>query len=129
MNLNNQKIRYSEWTKVGLVTFERLLAYETAFDGAVKIYSLRTNNSNLNFHLKGKYFGKFIHYAENGVFLRMFKSKKSWPRTRLIYISFSDYKIKIIKKTRSSYDVWYGKDLGNGKHSIEIAPTKKLNIK
>ena len=126
MKLNYDIEKYSEWTKAGLVTFERKLEYETAFDGVVKIYSLKTNNSNLNTNLDGKFFGDFIHYAENGVFLRMFKNKKSWPKTRLIYIDFDSYELKILKKTSSSYSHWKSTDLGNGKHTFEIRPTEKI---
>ncbi|MEX0315858.1 MAG: hypothetical protein AB3N18_16890 [Allomuricauda sp.] len=126
MKLNYATEKYTEWTKAGLITFERKLEYETAFDGVVKIYSLKTNNSNLNTNLGGKFFGDFIHYAENGVFLRLFKNKKSWPKTRLIYIDFDYYELKIIKKTSSSYSHWKSTDLGNGKHSFEIRPTEKI---
>ncbi len=126
MNLNYKTEKYAEWAKAGLITFERKLVYETAFDGVVKIYSLRTNNPNLNSKLDGKYFGDFIHYAENGIFLRMFKNKKSWPKTRLIYIDFRNYKFTIIKKTSSSYAYWKSTDLGNGKHLFEIKPTEKI---
>ena len=108
------------------ITFDRKLEYETAFDGVVKIYSLKTDNSNLNSKLDGKYFGNFIHFAENGVFIRMFKSKKSWPKTILVYLDFKTEKLTIIKKINSSWNIWYGKDLGQGKHSIEIKPTEKV---
>ncbi|RMA67690.1 hypothetical protein BXY75_0043 [Ulvibacter antarcticus] len=108
------------------ITFDRKLEYETAFDGVVKVYSLKTNKENLNDLLIGKYFGSFIHNAEQGVFLRMFKSKKSWPKTRLVYLNFKTEKLRVIKKTRSSYDIWKGTDLGNGRHSIEIKPTEKI---
>jgi len=107
-----------------LITFERKLEYETAFDGVVKIYSLQTNNQNLNLNLSDKYFGDFVHITENGVFLRMFKSKKSWPKTRLVFMDFRNNKLTIIKKTNSSWNVWKGIDMGNGKHFIEIKPTE-----
>ena len=126
MKTNYDSEKYIEWLKTGLITFERKLEYETAFDGIVKIYSLKTDNLNLNSQLNGKYFGNFLHLAENGVFLRMFKRKKSWPKTRLVYLNFKTEKLSIIKKTKSSWDIWYGKDLGNGKHSIEIKPTEKI---
>ncbi len=34
---------------------------------------------------------------------------------KLLDINFSDYKLNAVKKTRASWDVWYGKDLGNEK--------------
>lgn len=126
MKLNYETEKYSEWTKAGLIAFERKLEYETAFDGVVKVYSLRTNNPNLSSKLEGIFFADFIHFAENGVFLRMFKNKKSWPKTRLVYIDFAKYKLKVIKKTSSSYTYWKSTDLGNGKHTFEIKPTEKI---
>ncbi len=126
MKLSYESEKFAEWTKAGQLTFERKLEYETAFDGLIKIYSLRTDNSVLNSNLKGKFFGEFIHYADNGVFLRMFKNKLSWPKTRLVYIDFDNYDIKIIKKISSSYSHWNSSDLGNGKHIIYIKPTEKV---
>jgi len=126
MKLNYETEQYAEWTKAGLITIERKLESETAFDGVVKVYSLKTNNPNLNSKLDGKYFADFIHFAENGIFLRMFKNKKSWPKTRLIYVDFRNYKLAVIKKTSSSYTFWKSTDLGNGKHSFEIKPTEKI---
>ncbi len=126
MKLNYDIEKYEVWTKTNDITFDRKLEYETAFDGIVKIYSLITDNWNLNSKLNGKYFGNFIHFSENGIFLRMFKSKKSWPKTRLVYLNFETEELTIIKKTNSSWNTWYGIDLGNGKHSIEIRPTEKV---
>jgi hypothetical protein len=51
-----------------LIQLERKLENETAFDGIVKIYSLKSNISELNKLLLNKYFGDFIHYSESGVF-------------------------------------------------------------
>ena len=126
MKLNYETEQYTEWTKAGLITIERKLKYETAFDGVVKVYSLKTNNPNMNSILDGKYFADFLHFAENGIFLRMFKSKTSWPKTRLIYIDFRNYKLVVIKKTSSSYTFWKSTDLGNGKHTFELKPTEKI---
>jgi len=78
--------------------------------------------------LLNKYFGDFIHYSENGIFLRMFENKNSWPKTSLIYINFKNYKLIEIKKTNSSWNVWSAIDLGNQKHSIEIKPTEKIEF-
>ena len=126
MKLNYKTEQYTEWTKAGLITLERKLESETAFDGVVKIYSLKTNNPNLNSNLAEKYFADFIHHAKNGIFLRMFKSKNSWPKTRLIYIDFENYELIIIKKTSSSYTFWKSTDLGNEKHTFEIKPHEKI---
>jgi len=126
MKLNYKTEQYAEWTKAGLITLERKLEGETAFDGVVKIYSIKTNNPSLNSILAEKYFTDFIHYAENGIFLRMFKSKKSWPKTRLTYIDFENSELIVIKKTSSSYSFWKSTDLGNGIHSFEIQPSEKI---
>ncbi|XLS27659.1 hypothetical protein ACJD0Z_10670 [Flavobacteriaceae bacterium M23B6Z8] len=126
MKLNYESEKYQVWTKADEITFERKLEFETAFDGMVKIYSLQTDNPKLNVNLTGKYFGNFIHYADNGVFLRMFKNKKSWPRTRLVFLDFVNHNLTIIKKINSSWNVWKGTDLGNGLHSIETKPDKKI---
>ena len=126
MKLSNKSEKFTEWSQAGQLTFERKLEYETAFDGIIKIYSLKTNNSTLNSTLDGNFFGDFIHYSDNGVFLRLFKNKLSWPKTRLVYIDFDNYEIKVVKKTSSSYSQWNSTDLGNGKHVFYIKPTEKI---
>ncbi len=120
---------YRFWLTVSNITFDRKLEYESGFDDILKIYSLRTNNRDLNKELSEKFFGNFIYFAKNGVFLRMFKSKKSWPKTRLVYLNFVTNKLSVIKKTNSSWDVWFGKDLGNGIHAIEINPMETIEVR
>ena len=44
-----------------MITIERKLEYQTAFDGIVKVYSLKSNKKELNQILKDKYFGDFEH--------------------------------------------------------------------
>ncbi len=39
-------------------------------------------------------------------------------------MDFRNNKLTIIKKTNSSWNVWKGIDMGNGKHFIEIKPTE-----
>ena len=117
---------YKPWVTLTLVTLERKLENETAFDGIVKIYSLRSNSQKVNNLLENKVFGDFIHPSNTGAFLRMFINKASWPKTKLIYIDFNTPSLKEIKETNSSWNIWMGVDLGYGKHSIEISPTEKI---
>lgn len=128
MNLNYQYENYNYWSENNSIRLERKLENETAFDGIVKIYSLKSNINEFNKLLLNKYFGDFIHYLENGVFLRMFDNKNSWPKTSLVYVDFKNFKLIEVKKTNSSWNVWLVNDLGSGKYSIEIKPTEKVEF-
>jgi hypothetical protein len=107
-----------------LTNFERKLENETAFDGVVKIYSLISNNKELNILLEGKLFGDFIFPSDTGIFLRMFKSKTSWPNTKLIHVNLDKYSFDEIIDTNSSWNLWTGNNLGYGNFSINISPTE-----
>lgn len=126
MNLEYKSEKYSPWTEHTLLSIERKLENETAFDGVVKIYSLRTSSEIINQILTGKFFGDFIHCSNTGAFLRMFDNENSWPNGYLVYIDFDLATIKEIKKTNSSWTVWKGTDLGNAKHVIDISPTERI---
>jgi|GEM_PF-3559514 len=128
MKLNYTSEKYNIWKEINSVTFEKKLENETAFDGIVKIYSLKTNVENINQKLKGKFFGEFIFSSEKGVFLRMFENKNSWPKTTLIYVDFINFTVIEINRNNSSWNVWKGKDLGKGKYSIEISPTESIEF-
>lgn len=68
------------------IAFDRKLEYETAFDGVVKISRLKTAKQNLNSQRNGKNYRGFLHFAQNGVFLKMFNCTASLPRpNRLIF--------------------------------------------
>ena len=126
MNLNYSSEKYEFWVTLLLTNFERKLENETAFDGIVKIYSLRSNNKELNTLLNGKLFGDFIFPSDTGIFLRMFKSKSSWPNTKLIHINLDNDSFDEIIDTNSSWNVWTGNSLGYGKFAINISPTKTI---
>jgi hypothetical protein len=117
---------YQFWTDVNYVDFKRKLEYETAFDGIVKIYSLKTDFDIVNQKLEGLYFGDFIYATGKGVFLRKFDGKNSWPNTTLIYLDFKSLTVTEVDKNNSSWLVWKVKDLENGKYSIEISPTESV---
>jgi len=68
MDLNYSSEKYEFWITLLLTNFERKLENETAFDGIVKIYSLTSNNKELNTLLKGKLFGDFIFPSDTGIF-------------------------------------------------------------
>lgn len=126
MNIEYKSEKYQTWVDLTLVTLERKLENETAFDGVVKIYSLRSNNKKVNQLFENKFFGDFIHFSNTGAFLRLFNSKTSWPNTKLIYMDFDTPSLTEIKQTNSSWNIWTGNNLGYGKHSIEISPTEKI---
>jgi len=127
VKLNYDLETYISWITIdNSIIIERRLANETAFDGIVKIYSLKSNNSFLNKAFEDKYFGEFIHIANTGFFLRMFKNKTSWPVADLVYVDYASQYFENIKETNSSWNVWYGQDLGKGKHIIEISPKEKI---
>lgn len=126
MRLNYELEKYEPWISVDNTFLDRRLVYETAFDGIVKIYTLKSNDPAITNKLDGDFFGDFIHYANHGVFLRMFESKVSWPKTKLVYVDFEECYLIEITETDSSWNTWQGRDLGHGKHIIEISPTEKI---
>jgi hypothetical protein len=122
MIFNYQKEPYLEWENFIGVTFSRKLEYETAFDGVIKIYSLKTDVEFLNETLKGLFFHSFGYQTKYGVLLRQYKSKTSWPKTRLVHFNFFKNELIIIKNTNSSYDNWTVKELENDKLVIALTP-------
>jgi hypothetical protein len=126
MIFNYDKEIFQEWDVFNGVKFYRKLEYETAFDGIVKIYSLNTDNPQINKLLEGLFFHRFVYPTKSGLFLRQFKSKKSWPRTRLVFLNFSSIDLSIITKTKSSYDNWTVNELGAGKYLIKMSPDEKV---
>lgn len=120
---------HKPWVNLPLLTVERKLENEDAFDGAVKIYTLRTNSEKVNDLIRNKFFGDFIHVSNTGAFFRLFNNKVCWPRTKLVYIDFDIPSLILLRKTNSSWLEWKGIDLGDGKHSIEISPKKKFEFK
>ncbi len=120
--------QYHIWTKVNSITFERKLENETAFDGIVKIYSLKSNVENVDRKLEGKFFGEFIYPTEKGVFLRMFVNKDSWPKSTLIFVDLISSTLTEINSNDSSWLAWKVEDLESGKYSIEISPTERIEF-
>ena len=126
MIFNYDQEKFQQWDVFNGIKFYRKLEYETAFDGIVKIYSLKTDNSQINKLLEGLFFHGFVYPTKSGLLLRQFKSKKSWPQTRLVILNFSTIDLSIITKTKSSYDTWTVKELGVGKYLINLSPDEKI---
>ena len=126
MKPNYSSEKYKFWVALMMTNFERKLENETAFDGVIKIYSVTSNNQELNKLLNGKLFGDFIFPSDTGIFLRMIESKSSWPHTKLIHIDLENYSFDEIKKTNSSWDAWTVNSLGYGKFIINISPTEAV---
>lgn len=124
MQLEYESEIYKPWTSLPLLTLERKLENEDAFDGIVKIYSLRSSSEKVNVLVMNKSFGDFIHASNTGAFFRIFNNKASWPKTKLVYIDFDIPSLTLLKETNSSWLKWRGIDLGNGRHSIEISPNE-----
>ena len=129
MKLNYTKEKYEYWADFYSVSFKRKLENETAFDGIVKIYSLKTDYEGLNQILNGHYFGNFIFPTENGVFLRMFDNKDSWPNTTLVHLNLKIFQLEYLNHNNSSWNVWVGNKLENGSYSIAISPTESLKFR
>ncbi len=94
--------KYLEWENINTTIISRKLENETCFDRIVKIYSLRTNKTEINKLLENNYFGEFIYIGKDEIFLRMFKTKNSWPNTILVKLNLKSCKTEIIRKTNSS---------------------------
>jgi hypothetical protein len=116
------------WLTTLGVTFKRKLENETAFDGIVKIYSLATNNDKINKTLDGFFFGNFGVATLNGILLRKFRNKDSWPETILAHLNTSTGELKDIKESKSSYENWTASKLSVGKYEIRLSPTETVEF-
>jgi hypothetical protein len=128
MKQNYSSEKYQILSEINSISFERKLVNETAFDGIVKIYSLKTNFENINQKLDGHFFGDFFYSTEKGVFLRKFDNKDSWPTSTLIYLDLTNLTLTEINRNNSSWNIWEGKKLENGKYSIEISPKENIEF-
>lgn len=121
--------KYSEWENINSTVLSRKLQNETCFDGIVKIYSLRTNQTELNKVLENKYFGSFIHIRKDDIFLKMFKTKNSWPNTILVRLNIESCELEIIRKTNTSWESWKAEYIENGEYKFELQPTEIIIYK
>lgn len=46
--MDDIKVNYEPWALLDTISLDRKLVYETAFDGIVKIYFLRSNDLMIN---------------------------------------------------------------------------------
>ena len=128
MKLSYFSEQYKTWMKVNSITFERKLENETAFDGIVKIYSLKCSLESVSQMLNGNFFGEFSYSTETGILLRMFTTKYSWPKSTLIYIDLINFKLTEIDSNNSSWLFWKVKDLKCGKYSVQISPSQIIQF-
>ena len=117
---------YVNWFSINDLVFERKLVCSTGFDLLIKIFEVKTNYENLNEILAGKYFGNFYFITNQGVFLRKFKSKRSWPTTRLAYLDIKENILVEKFKTKSSYLDWTVKPIDNLTFEIDTQKEKKI---
>lgn len=75
MKQNYSSEKYQILSEINSISFERKLVNETAFDGIVKIYSLKTNFENINQKLDGHFFGDFFIQLKKGFFLESLTTK------------------------------------------------------
>jgi hypothetical protein len=128
LDLDYQFEQYHSWKENENIFFQRKLENETAFDGIVKIYSLKASSEPLNELLQDKFFGDFFYATPQGIFLRLFEKKDSWPRTTVVFVDFEKITLVKILKTKSSWHIWTGTALGNNRHSINISPTESVEF-
>lgn len=126
MMIDYTKEPFCEWFQVAGITFFRKLENETAFDGVVKIYSLKTDRDEINQKLKGLFFHDFWHTTSSGVLLRQYNNINSWPKTKLVHLNWQTRKLQLIQKTNSSYNVWPVVELPDGALEVEITPDEKV---
>ena len=117
---------YVNWLKINDLVFERKLVHSTGFDLLVKIFEIKTNNESLNKVLTENYFGDFYSITNQGIFLRKFKSKRSWPTTRLSYLDFKENILIEKLKTRSSHLDWTVKSIDSTTFEIDTKKEKKI---
>ena len=109
--------------------FEREVVYETAFDNIVKVYSLKTDDAKLNDLLQDKYFHDFSFPTKRGVLLRQYVSKTSWPATKLVHLDLLKFKIKIVQKTKSSYNRWEAASKSSDLIEVHLSPEEIVIFK
>jgi hypothetical protein len=119
---------YKDWLTIHGTTFKRKLENETAFDGIVKIYSLKTDNDKINRIIDGLFFGRFGERTDNGILLRLFKNKDSWPMTSLTHLNIRDGELAVIKESKSSYETWTVIGSGHGQFQIQLSPTESIKF-
>lgn len=122
-------MEYRPWLESHGITIERKLIYETAFDGVVKVYLLRTKNEQINQLLKDNYFGDFGYRTSKGVLLRKFKNKTSWPKTRLAHLDLANNTLKELLRTRSSWNTWTVQKLDDLTYEVSVSPNKAIKVK
>lgn len=120
--------RYNEWLATHGITFERKLENETAFDGLVKIYSIKTDNININKTLDGLYFGDLGVQTGSGILLRKFTNKNSWPHTILSHLNIVTGELEVIKESNSSYLEWPVINLDKGRYEIRLSPSETVEF-
>ena len=118
--------KFGEW--IELFGIRRCLVYETAFDGIVKIYLLEADDPKVNSLLKDKFFGDYCFLLENGILLREFPKRNSWPKTYLTFLNMQSKSITRLQKIRSSYLELPTILTNNGFIEIEIKPNKKIIV-
>ncbi|MGC3946407.1 MAG: hypothetical protein QM762_18115 [Chryseolinea sp.] len=122
------KEAHKYWLTTHGVEFKRKLENETAYDGIVKIYSITTDNDKLNRTLNGLYFGNLGYPTSNGILLRKFRNKDSWPRTILTYLTISTSELRTIRESKSSFDMWTVNKVEIGKYEINLSPTETIEF-
>ena len=125
---NYAKETYKDWLTVHGIRFLRKLENETAFDGIVKIYSIKSDNDEINKIINGLFFGKLGEPTDSGILLRLFKNKHSWPTTSLTHLNIRDGELTLIKESKSSYDTWTIIDKGHGQFQIRLSPTDTIEF-
>jgi hypothetical protein len=128
MRFDDSKEIFQLWGEYNEIILFRKLEYETAFDGTIKVYSVQTNNERINKVISGLYFHDFIFQTKNGFLLRQFKSKRSWPKTKLVHLKLDTADIQLIKKTNSTYDIWTVKELKKDNYLISISPDEYIKF-
>jgi len=117
---------FVNWFVVNDLVFERKLIHSTGFDLLVKIFAIKTNNEKLNEILEGKYFGDFYYLTNQGIFLRKFKYKRSWPTTRLVHLDFEKNLVIEKLKTRSNHLDWTIKSIDDKTFEIDTKKEQRI---
>ena len=118
---------YKDWITVHGIDFKRKLENETAFDGIVKIYSFKADNDYIDKTIHGLFFGNLAELTEDGILLRLFKSKDSWPKTSLTHLNIPENKLIVVTESISSYDTWTVTKTGTRRYQNRLSPTETVD--
>jgi hypothetical protein len=90
----------------GRPAFERKLVHMMGFDGKIRLFEIRTNDTGLDALLNGRLFLDFYVENKDLVFLRQIRAPEDWPQTTLMYLDLTKRKLSEVLRSDSTLLNW-----------------------